>query len=164
MSIVDAEIARVKTVPPGSRPNYNQNNPIWKLVRAPEAARLQADREHYIAESLQHLFGLDGLALIGPSGNAWEVKDPRLQDNKEDFQKQNLYEFTLNGTELSRGYASAGNWTGSFLRIAYTPRAPLVGAERRIPRRIRPALPEGRERRHRYQLSDCAVQSGERAL
>jgi len=129
MSIPDAEIAQVKTFPPGTQPNYSQNNPIWKLIRVLEATTLQADREHYLADSLQHLFGLQNLALIGPSGDAWQTKDPRGQDVKEDFQKQNLYDFVLNGTELSRGYARAGDWTGSFLHIAYVPRPPLVGTD-----------------------------------
>lgn len=133
MSIVDAEIAQVRTFPPGTRPNYNQNNPIWKLVKVLEATILQADREHYVAESLQHLFGVQDLALIGPSGDDWQNKDPRFQDVKEDFQKQNLYDFVLNGTEITRGYAHAGDWTGSFLRIAYVPRPPLVASDGSFP-------------------------------
>jgi len=39
MTIPDAEIARVKTFPPGTQPNYNLSNPIWKLIRV--LARLQ---------------------------------------------------------------------------------------------------------------------------
>ena len=46
MSIVDAEIAQVRTYPPGTQLDYNQNNPIWKLIRVCEATALQADREH----------------------------------------------------------------------------------------------------------------------
>jgi mannose-6-phosphate isomerase-like protein (cupin superfamily) len=129
MAIVNAEIPKVQTFPPGTRPNYNQNNPIWKLVKVLEATNLQADREHYLPESLQHLFGLQELALIGPSGDEWQTKDPRQQDFKEDFQKQNLYDFVLNGTEITRGYARAGDWIGSFLRIAYVPRPPLIGPD-----------------------------------
>ena len=114
--------------------DYDQNNPIWKLVRILGATTLLADREHYVADSLQHLFGLSSLALIGPSGDAWQIKDPRFQDTKEDFQKQNLYDFLLNGTELSRGYAHLGDdWTGSFLRIAYIPRPPLLRADGAFP-------------------------------
>jgi mannose-6-phosphate isomerase-like protein (cupin superfamily) len=133
MSIVDAEIAQVRTFPPGTRPNYSQNNPIWKLVKVLEATNPQADREHYLPESLQHLYGLQDLALIGPSGDDWQNKDPRFQDVKEDFQKQNLYDFALNGTEITRGYAHAGDWTGSFLRIAYVPRPPLRGPSGAFP-------------------------------
>jgi len=129
MSIVDAEIPKVRTFPPGTKPNYNQNNPIWKLVKVLEATQLHADREHYLPETLQHLFGLRELALIGPSGDEWQNKDPRFQDIKEDFQKQNLYDFILNGTEITRGYAHAGDWTGSFLRIAYVPQPPLLGSD-----------------------------------
>jgi mannose-6-phosphate isomerase-like protein (cupin superfamily) len=133
MSIVDAEIAHVRTFPPGTRPDYSQNNPIWKLVKVLEATNPQADREHYLPASLQHLFGLRDLALIGPSGGDWQNKDPRVQDVKEDFQKQNLYDFVLNGTEITRGYAQAGDWTGSFLRIAYVPQSPLVAADGSFP-------------------------------
>jgi mannose-6-phosphate isomerase-like protein (cupin superfamily) len=129
MSIVNSEIALVKTLQPGTQPNYNQNNPIWKLVKVLEATNPQADREHYLPESLQHLFGIQDLALIGPSGDAWQNKDPRLQDIKEDFQKQNLHDFALNGTEITRGYAHAGDWTGSFLRIAYAPPPPLLASD-----------------------------------
>ncbi|WP_407114500.1 hypothetical protein [Bradyrhizobium sp. LMG 9283] len=129
MSIVDEEIANVRTFPPNVRPNYDQNNPIWKLVKILEAVNPQADREHYLPETLQHLFGLESLALLGPSGDDRDHKDPRLQDVKEDFQKQNLYDFVLTGTEITRGFAQAGNWIGSFLRIAYVPRAPLVGPD-----------------------------------
>lgn len=129
MSIVDAEIANVRTFPPNVRPNYDQNNPIWKLVKVLEAVNPQADREHYLPETLQHLFGLDSLALLGPSGDDRERKDPRLQDVKEDFQKQNLYDFVLTGTEITRGYARAGDWIGSFLRLSYVPRPPLIGPD-----------------------------------
>jgi mannose-6-phosphate isomerase-like protein (cupin superfamily) len=129
MSIVDAEIAHVKTFPPNTRPNYDQNNPIWKLVKVLEAVTPQADREHYLPETLQHLFGLESLALLGPSGDDRDQKDPRRQDVKEDFQKQNLYDFVLTGTEITRGFARAGDWIGSFLRISYVPRSPLVGPD-----------------------------------
>lgn len=129
MSIVDAEIANVKTFPPNARPNYDQNNPIWKLVKVLEATTLLADREHYLPETLQHLFGLESLALLGPSGDDRDRKDPRLQDVKEDFQKQNIYDFVLSGTEITRGFARVGDWVGSFLRIAYVPRSPLVGSD-----------------------------------
>ncbi|MFA9352862.1 hypothetical protein, partial [Escherichia coli] len=46
-----------------------------------------------------------------------------------DFQKQNLYDFVLTGTEITRGFARAGDWIGSFLRISYVPRSPLVGPD-----------------------------------
>lgn len=129
MSIVDAEIANVRTFPPNVRPNYDQNNPIWKLVKVLEATTLLADREHYLPETLQHLFGLESLALLGPSGDDRDRKDPRLQDVKEDFQKQNVYDFVLTGTEITRGFARVGDWIGSLLRIAYVPRSPLVGSD-----------------------------------
>lgn len=129
MPIVESEIARVQIFPPGQTPNYNDKNPVWKLVRVCEATVLAADREHYLPETLQHLFGLQELVLVGPAGADWQISDPRQQDNKNDFQKQNIHDFLLNGTEISRGYACAGPWEGSFLRIAYLPRDPLVGPD-----------------------------------
>lgn len=129
MSIVDAEIANVRTFAANTRPNYDQNNPIWKLIKVLEAVNSQADREHYLPETLQHLFGLEGLALLGPSGDDRDEKDPRRQNVKEDFQKQNLYDFVLTGTEITRGFARAGDWIGSFLRVSYVPRSPLVGPD-----------------------------------
>lgn len=119
--IVDAEIAAVQPVPPGTGPNYNKDNPVWELVRAVEGTGLAAGREHYLADSLHHLFPVRALALYGPSGDAWAVRDPRLQDNKNDFQKQNVRAFELAGTQLVRGWAHAGDWTGPFLRLSYLP-------------------------------------------
>lgn len=127
--IVDAEIAAVQPVPPGTAPNYNKDNPVWKLVDAVEAVELAAGREHYVADSLQHLFAVRSMALYGPSGSAWEMRDPRGQDNKNDFQKQNVRAFDLAGTHLVRGWAHAGDWTGPFLRLSYLPApdSPLLG-------------------------------------
>jgi hypothetical protein len=127
--IIDAEIADVQPMPPGTTPNYDKENPVWRLVDAVEAAELAAGREHYVADSLHFLFPVRSMALYGPSGDAWETRDPRLQDNKNDFQKQNVRAFELAGTHLVRGWAHAGGWTGPFLRLSYLPGAdsPLLG-------------------------------------
>lgn len=131
MRIVDAEIPRVQPVPPDTAPNYDKNNPVWTLARMVEEVGLAADREHYLADSLEYLFPIESVALYGPSGDQWEIRDPRQQDNKNDFQKQNIRELTLTGTHIVRGYAHAGDWTGAFLHIAFTPGpgSPLVGAD-----------------------------------
>jgi hypothetical protein len=128
MRIVDSEIPLVVTVPPGTSANYNKDNPLWRLVETIEAADLACGYERYLADSLQYLFPFDELALYGPSGADWEVRDPRQQDNKNDFQKQNIKALTLSGMTLIRGYARAGEWTGAFLRVAYAPppRSPLA--------------------------------------
>src|SRR5262249_19872082 len=57
--------------------------------------------------------------LWGPSGNDRGVLDPRQQDNKTDFQKQNLKSITLGDMRVMRGWAIANNWKGSFLRLSY---------------------------------------------
>lgn len=119
--LVDAEIADVALVPPGTAPNYSKDNPLWRLVEMIEGLGLVADREHYLADRIEYLFPIASLALYGPSGDQWQVPDPRAQDNKNDFQKQNIREFRLNGIEVARGYVHAGEWTGTFLHLAYTP-------------------------------------------
>jgi hypothetical protein len=128
MQIVEQEIHNVQLIPPGTSPNYNKDNPVWKLIRAIEGVELAAGREHYLVDSLQYLFPFTNVVLYGPSGDNWEVKDPRLQDNKNDFQKQNVQYFELTNAQITRGYAHAGNWTGPFLRLSYAPnlKSPLA--------------------------------------
>jgi mannose-6-phosphate isomerase-like protein (cupin superfamily) len=121
MQIVEQEIHNVEPIPPGSTPNYNKDNPARKLIQAVEAVELAAGREHYVADSLQYLFPFTRMGLYGPSGESWQIKDPRLQDNKNDFQKQNLRYFELGDTHIVRGYVHAANWTGPFLHVSYSP-------------------------------------------
>src|SRR5687767_14312583 len=117
MQIVEAEIRNV--VPSPQRPNYNANNPILRIVRAVERVQLAAAREAYLPDSLQYLFPFWDLGLYSPSGNDSGITDPRGQENKEDFQKQNIADFKLRDLYLVRGYTSAGNWVGPFLQISY---------------------------------------------
>ena len=130
MKIVDAEIARVRTIAPGTAPDYDHDNPIRKLLQAIEETSLAADREHYLADSLQHLLPLASIELYGPSSShGWEERDPRRQDDRGDFQKQNLHDFTLADTRVLRGYAIAGEVPVSFLNLSYAPGpgSPLLG-------------------------------------
>jgi mannose-6-phosphate isomerase-like protein (cupin superfamily) len=133
--IVDSEIAAVELVPPGTTPNYAKDNPLWRLVEMVEGLGLVADREHYVADRIQYLFPVASMALYGPAGDQWQVRDPRDQDNKNDFQKQNIQDFRLNGIEIARGYVHAGTWTGTFLHVAYTPRddSPLLSKSGQFP-------------------------------
>ena len=117
MQIVEAEIRNVVASP--QRPNYNANNPILRIVRAVERVQLAAAREAYLPDSLQYLFPFWDLGLYSPSGNDSGITDPRGQENKEDFQKQNIADFKLRDLYLVRGYASAGNWIGPFLQVSY---------------------------------------------
>ena len=131
MRIVEDEIAQVLPVPPNSAPNYDKNNPIWRIVQAVEGLELAADREHYLSDTIQHLLPIRSLALYGPSGDQWQVRDPRQQDNKNDFQKQNIHELTLAGTQVARGFAHAKDWSGCFLHLSYAPAtgSPLLGED-----------------------------------
>jgi len=129
MFIFENEIHTVVQVPPGSSPDYERNNPVSRLLTAIEGVELSAERQHYVVDSVQYLFPFSDAVLYGPSGDQSHVTDPRQQDNKNDFQKQNLQDFQLGATQLTRGYATAGDWTGPFLHISYTPalESPLAG-------------------------------------
>ena len=70
-------------------------------------------------QHLQYLFPFDYLETYGPSGNDADVLDPTRQDNKTDFQKQNVKDFRVTDTYLARGWASAGDWTGPFVKLSY---------------------------------------------
>ena len=133
--IVEAEIPAVVLVPPGTTPNYNKENPIWRLVERIEAVNLAAGREYYVADSIQYLFPIDRVALYGPGGDAWEVRDPRNQENKNDFQKQNIHDYRLTGVEIARGYVHVDGWTGAFLHLSCTPvdGSPLLDADGSYP-------------------------------
>jgi len=111
------QIVNSDTVTPVDQPNYNANNPIWKLAEAVERVELAAEREAYLADSLQHLFPFDKLELYGPSSGG--PLSPTQQENKNDFQKQNIRSFLLGDTQLTRGWATAGDWTGPFLQVSY---------------------------------------------
>ena len=78
----------VVRVPSGVTPNYRDNNPLLRVMQMLEAVELAAEREHYRPESLQYLFPFSFLRLYGPGANP-DVLDPRDQDDKNDFQKQN---------------------------------------------------------------------------
>lgn len=106
-------------VDPGTTPNYDSNNPLLRLLAELEAAPLAAERERYLAEHLNYLFPLDFLGLYGPASPDQDVLEPELQDNKNDFQKQNVRDFRLADTQLIRGLVRVGDWTGPFLRLSY---------------------------------------------
>jgi mannose-6-phosphate isomerase-like protein (cupin superfamily) len=117
MEIVDADAAFFQPVPPGTAPAYDIDNPILKVIDIVETLEPSAEREHYLADSVQHLLPFSECGLYGPSGGG--PADPRQQDNKNDFQKQNITGFKLGDMMVSRGYAVAGGWIGAFVRLAY---------------------------------------------
>jgi mannose-6-phosphate isomerase-like protein (cupin superfamily) len=118
MEILHADT--VVRVPPGTSPDYNRDNPLSKLMGLIEAQPLGAGREFYVASSMQFLFPIERLELYGPSGPDVDILDPTHQDNKTDFQKQNVKDFTTADTRLVRGLVQAGDWSGPFLRLSYT--------------------------------------------
>lgn len=100
--------------------NYNIKNPVSKLLNAMELSMFFAeDIAAYQADALQFLFPFSHAELYGPAGNDHSLLDPTVQDNKTDFQKQNIKDFFLTDTHLVRGWASAGQWTGPFLKLSY---------------------------------------------
>lgn len=100
-------------------PNYDRNNPLLKLARAIETVDLAAERSHYLVDSLQFLFPIDTFEFYGPQGGDAHILDPLKQDNKTDFQKQNVKDFTMTDTFLVRGIAVAGDWLGPFIKLSY---------------------------------------------
>jgi len=129
MEILHSEVVPVR---PGTTPDYDNNNPVTRLLSLVEGATLAAGREAYPFDALQYLFPIRALQLYGPSPPADGVLDPALQDNKTDFQKQNVASFQADDTQLIRGLASAGAWTGPFLRLTYRagPDSVLAGMAR----------------------------------
>ncbi|MEK0446477.1 MAG: hypothetical protein RLZZ399_1798 [Verrucomicrobiota bacterium] len=107
-----------EAVPRGTKPGYDANNPLLRVIHEIEQIALAAGRGHYLADSLQYLYPFRKLTLYRTSDSS-EEEQPLYQDNKNDFQKQNIAEFQLGDFYLTRGYAHAGDWTGSFLKICY---------------------------------------------
>jgi mannose-6-phosphate isomerase-like protein (cupin superfamily) len=106
-------------VEPGTTPDYNRGNPLLKLLNFLERAQLAAEREFYLRDHLQYLFPYDYLEFYGPQGSDANVLDPTQQDNKTDFQKQNVRDFRSTDTFLIRGLVTVGDWTGPFIKLSY---------------------------------------------
>ncbi|MDJ0865849.1 MAG: cupin domain-containing protein [Myxococcota bacterium] len=106
-------------VDPNTSPDYDRGNSLRALLALLARAELAAGREHYYASELQYLFPFEFLDLYGPAGADSEILDPRIQDNKEDFQKQNVRAFRTTDTMLIRGWAAAGEQRVPFLRLSY---------------------------------------------
>lgn len=129
MEILHGEVFPVK---PGVDQDYDHDNPIVKLMALVEDVQLAAGREQYPSCELQYLFPIRELMLYGPKfpdSNVLDPNDPKQQDNKGDFQKQNVKSFTTADTQVVRGLASAGAWTGPFLWFSYRagPNSVLAG-------------------------------------
>ena len=134
----------------------------WRWSRVPALA---AGREAYPFDELQYLFPIRSLQLYGPSAPSDGVLDPQQQDNKTDFQKQNVASFLVADTQLIRGIASAGAWSGPFLRLSYRagPDSVLAGMARASLGPTIRLLPEGRTERDAGAV-ERAVRRRDRAL
>jgi mannose-6-phosphate isomerase-like protein (cupin superfamily) len=117
MEIVSGD--RVFPVPPPASVNYRADNPLARLMSLLERVELSSERENYLLNSIQYLVPYDFLELYGPSDAQWNEANPRFQNNKEDFQKQNIKDFRATDAWLARGWATAGSWTGPFLFLSY---------------------------------------------
>jgi mannose-6-phosphate isomerase-like protein (cupin superfamily) len=106
-------------VEPGTTPAYDTDNPLLRLLTILEGTRLAGAREAYAHGSLQYLFPISYLQLWGPSGADADVLDVTKQDNKNDFQKQNVRDFRLADTRAVRGWAVAGGQRLPFLQLSY---------------------------------------------
>jgi len=105
---------------PSQVPNYNAKNPILEVTSIIEKCHLSADLEHYDRKSLDYLIQYSSLELYGPAGLDSGVIDPTKQDNKNDFQKQNIKNFKIGNTILIRGWVVAGDYIFPFLKVSYT--------------------------------------------
>ena len=103
----------------GATPDYNHDNPIFKLTELIERQPLAAERESYTGGKIQYLIPISGLKLYGPSGGDAGILDPAQQDNKTDFQKQNVADFTTGATRLVRGLVQVAGRLFPFLRVSY---------------------------------------------
>ncbi|HYE72430.1 MAG TPA: cupin domain-containing protein [Blastocatellia bacterium] len=117
MNIVHSD--SVFRVPSGTTPDYNRGNSLVQLLGLMEKTELAAEREYYLPHSLQYLFPFKFLELYGPAGSDADNLDPQKQDNKTDFQKQNVKSFLTTDIQMTRGLVSIGDWTGPFLRASY---------------------------------------------
>jgi mannose-6-phosphate isomerase-like protein (cupin superfamily) len=106
-------------VQPGTSPDYDSGNSLVNLLEVMERCELAGERQTYVTNSHQYLFPFDFLQLYGPSGSDFANVDPKSQDNKTDFQKQNVRMFTLTDTWVMRGWASVLEWIGPYIRLSY---------------------------------------------
>jgi mannose-6-phosphate isomerase-like protein (cupin superfamily) len=107
-------------VSPGTAPDYNHNNPLFKLTGLIQAQAFAAERECYARGRSQYLFPIRALSLYGPSGADAAKLDPAQQDNKTDFQKQNIADFVTAETRVVRGLVQIAGRSFPFLRLSYT--------------------------------------------
>lgn len=117
-------------VQPGTSPNYNANNPIWKISKAVETNKMAAEIENYDVSTFQYVYHFNHLKLYGPQGGDADRLQAEEQDNKNDFQKQNIKDFTLGNTFIVRGWVQVGEGRYPFVKFSYRAGAePLFSAQ-----------------------------------
>jgi mannose-6-phosphate isomerase-like protein (cupin superfamily) len=104
---------------PNTVPDYKNNNPLLRVMSLIQKTQLAAEREHYLQDSLQYLFPYDYLELYGPAAPDTDNLNPRTQDNKNDFQKQNIRDFRTSDVQLLRGWVAVGDRVVPCLRVSY---------------------------------------------
>src|SRR5262245_19054535 len=146
----------------GTAPNYSQENPLLQLLTLMEKSTISAGRENYLVHSLQYLFPFRSLELYGPAGDDANNLDPVGQDNKTDFQKQNVRGFLTTDAQVARGLVSVGDWTGPFLKLSY--RAGMDSAlskasGHKLTNRIKVSLKIGRNGSHQLLVVPYSTES-----
>lgn len=101
------------------KPDYRRNNPLNKLLGIVEQAEFALEAEHYQASSLQYLYPVAHLSMFKPAQPYPGDDDSESQNDKLDFQKQNIHDFALGDMFIIRGYGQIGDWRGPFIKIAY---------------------------------------------
>ena len=110
----------IEVQPPGTI-NYNRRNSLLRLMDTVEESYFFAEEsDRYLADSIQFLFPFSDLEIYGPSGSDFAKLDPVVQDNKTDFQKQNIKDFLLKDTQAARGWVHIGDQVRPFLKLSYT--------------------------------------------
>lgn len=101
-------------------PDYNRDNPLAKLIGLNRGAATRGRTGVLCRE--QHAVPLPNRApgALWPERTGCRHSDPTHQDNKSDFQKQNVKDFTTADTRLVRGLVQARDWSGPFLRLSCT--------------------------------------------
>jgi mannose-6-phosphate isomerase-like protein (cupin superfamily) len=90
---------------------------LLRLLTIIERQDFAAEREHYLRDYLEYLVPYRWLELYPPASSS--EFDPRLQEDKLDFQKQNVRRFHIADSVLARGYVHVGGETIPFLRVTY---------------------------------------------
>lgn len=114
----------VFTIDPATgKPDYDRGNSLLALADIVTRLRQQlaAEQGAYIGASIQFLVPFTDLELYGPATpETWTITDPEQQDDKNDFQKQNIKQFQTADTQLVRGWVrGTGQTPVPFLRLTY---------------------------------------------